>query len=215
MTSVRYAMAPPQGNGRAMWLLWTTPVQRLPEKWEFNQMASSPSESAEILYIMPDELRKELGAPVGKILTTKEELAKEIASSPFLVTVGDIVTLDILDTGRIPDISIIDYMTQRMPMEQVKEQFLKYKQPEITVRNPMSQITRELWDAIEDGYANPRNLRIIVDGEEDMAALVCIALAPPGTTVIYGIPNRGASVHHINAELKQLVDNTLKKMELK
>ena len=178
-------------------------------------MASSPSESVEILYIMPDELRKKLGAPVGKILTTKEELAKEIASSPFLVTVGDIVTLDILNIGRVPDISIIDYMTQRMPMEQVKEQFSKFKQQEITVRNPMSQITRELWDAIKDGYANPRNLRIVVDGEEDLASLACIALAPPGTTVIYGIPNRGASVHHIDVDLKRLVDNVLKQMEMK
>lgn len=178
-------------------------------------MASSPSGSVEPLYIMPDELRKELGTPVGKILTTKEELAKEIAGSHFLVTVGDIVTLDILDTGRVPDLSIIDYMTQRMPMEQVKEQFSRFEQPEVVVRNPMSQITRELWDAIEDGYANPRNLRIVVDGEEDMAALACIALAPPGTTVIYGIPNRGASVHHVDAELKQLVDSVLKQMELK
>ena len=178
-------------------------------------MASSPSGFAEPLYIMPDELRKELGAPVGKILTTKEELAKEIASSPFLVTVGDIVTLDILEIGRIPDLSIIDYMTQRMPMEQVKEHFSKFKQPEIIVRNPMSQITRELWDTIEDGYANPRNLRIIVDGEEDLASLACIALAPPGTTVIYGIPNRGASVHHVDVDLKHLVDGVLKQMEMK
>ena len=178
-------------------------------------MASSPLESAEILYIMPDELRKKLGAPVGKVLTTKEELAREIASSFFLVTVGDIVTLDILETGRVPDISIIDYMTQRMPMEEVKECFSRFEQPEVIVRNPMSQITRELWDAIEDGYVNSRNLRIIVIGEEDLASLACIALAPPGTTVIYGIPNRGASVHHVDADLKQLVNGVLKQMEMK
>ena len=178
-------------------------------------MASSPLESDEILYIMPEELRKELGAPVGKVLTSIEEIASEIADSKILVTVGDIVTLDVLETGRVPDLSIIDYITQRMPMEEVKERFLKFKQQEIIVRNPMSQITRELWDAIEDGYANPRNLRIIVDGEEDLASLACIALAPPGTTVIYGIPNRGASVHHVDVDLKHLVDGVLKQMEMK
>ncbi len=178
-------------------------------------MASSPLESDEILYIMPDELRKELGAPVGKVLTSKEDIASEIANSKILVTVGDIVTLDILETGRVPDISIIDYRTQRMPMEQVKERFLKFKQQEVIVRNPMGQITKELWNAIEDGYANPRNLRIVVDGEEDLASLACIALAPPGTTVIYGIPNRGASVHHVDVDLKHLVDSVLKQMEMK
>ena len=60
-----------------------------------------------------------------------------------------------------------------------------------------------------------QNLRIIVDGEEDMAALACIFLAPPGTTVIYGIPNRGASIHHVDDDLKQLVDSVLKQMEMK
>lgn len=198
-----------------MLLSWTTLARKLPEKWESSQMANSPLESDEILYIMSDELRKELGAPVGIILTSKEELTKEIADSKFLVTVGDIVTLDILETGRIPDISIIDYMTQRMPMDQVKEHFSRFKQPEIHVRNPMSQITREMWNAIKDGYANPRNIRIVVDGEEDLASLACIALAPPGTTVIYGIPNRGASVHHVDVGLKHLVDGVLKRMELK
>ena len=178
-------------------------------------MASSHSGSAEPLYIMPEELRKELGAPVGKVLTSKEELASEIADSKIVVTVGDIVTLDIMDTGRIPDIAIIDYMTQRMPMEQVKERFSKFSQPEIFVDNPAGQITREMWDAIKDGYENPRHLRIIVDGEEDLASLACIALAPPGTTVIYGIPNRGASVHHVDAEIKHLVSDMLKRMELK
>jgi len=178
-------------------------------------MANSHSGSAETLYMMPDELRKKLGAPVGKVLTTKEELAREIASSPFLVTVGDIVTLDILEIGRVPDISIIDYLTQRMPMDKVKEQFSRFKQPEIIVQNPAGQITREMWNAIKDGYDNPRNLRIVVDGEEDLASLACIALAPPGTTVIYGIPNRGASVHHVDAELKHLVNDVLNIMEMK
>ena len=178
-------------------------------------MTSTPSGSAEPLYIMPDELRKELGTPVGKVLTSIKEIASEIANSKILVTVGDIVTLDILETGRIPDISIIDYITQRMPMDQVKERFSRFKQPEITVHNPAGQITREMWDAIKDGYADPRNLRIVVDGEEDMAALACIFLAPPGTTVIYGIPNRGASIHHVDVDLKHLVDGVLKRMELK
>ena len=198
-----------------MLLSWTTLVQRSPEKWESSQMVNTHSGSAEPLYIMPDELRKELGATAGKILTSKEELANEIVDTKFLVTVGDIVTLDILETGRIPDISIIDYMTQRMPMDQVKERFSKFKQPEIIVQNPAGQITREMWNAIKDGYANPRNLRIVVNGEEDMASLACIALAPPGTTVIYGIPNRGASVHHVDVELKHLVNSVLKRMELK
>jgi len=164
---------------------------------------------------MPDELRAELGAPVGKVLTKIEDLVKETAGTQFLITVGDIVTLDFLEAGKIPDLSIVDYATQRMPMEQVRSRFSKFEQPVIFVINPMSQITAGLWSAIKDGIENPRHLRIVVDGEEDLASLASIALAPPGTTVIYGIPNRGASVHYIDAELKHLVDRVLKQMELK
>ena len=178
-------------------------------------MENTHSGSAEPLYIMPDELRHELGAPIGKILTSIEDISNEIVGSKFTVTVGDIVTLDLLEAGIIPDISIIDYKTKRMPMDQAKERFYKFSQPESFVNNPEGQITRDMWNAIKDGYDNPRNLRIVVDGEEDLAALACIALAPPGTTVIYGIPNRGASIHHVDADLKQLVNKVLKKMELK
>ena len=213
--SARYAAARPPENGRAMWSLWTTPAPKLPGKWGFKPMESSHSGSAKPLYVMPDELRHELGAPVGKIFTDIADIINEIETSRFIVTVGDIVTLDILEAGVIPDISIIDYMTKRMPMDQVKERFDKFSQPEISVKNPMAQITHEMWNAIKDGYDNSRNLRIIVDGEEDLAALACIVLAPPGTTVIYGIPNRGASIHHVDADLKQLVSEVLKKMELK
>lgn len=178
-------------------------------------MASSRSGSDKPLYVMPEGLRQRLGAPVGIVLSSIDEIMDEVSSSRFLVTIGDIVTLDILEAGRVPDISIIDYKTKRMEMAQVKNRFSRFHQPEITVQNPMSQITYALWEAIKDGYENPRNLRIIVDGEEDLASLACIALAPPGTTVIYGIPNRGASVHHVDDNLKRLVDDVLKQMELK
>jgi len=164
---------------------------------------------------MPEALREELGVSLGIVLTSKKDLVREIASSRYVVTVGDIVTLDILETGHIPDISIVDYMTKRMPVDQIKERLSRYKQPEIFVQNPAGQITRGMWNAIKDGYENPRHLRIVVDGEEDLASLVCISLAPPGTTVIYGIPNRGASVHHVDAELKHHVDGMLNRMELK
>lgn len=154
-------------------------------------MANTRSGSGKPLYIVHENLRKDLGAPVGIIVTSRQELKKELIQGNFLVSVGDVVTLDILEAGLVPDLSIVDYMTKRMPMAEVKLKFSRFEQPEICVINPPGQITQELWDAIEDGYRNPRNLRIVVDGEEDLAALACIALAPEYTTVIYGIPNRG------------------------
>jgi len=164
---------------------------------------------------MHDSLRKELGTNVGILATTREETLNHLIDGNIVVSVGDIVTLDLLESGIIPDISIVDYMTKRMPMSEVRERFSKYRQQEIKVHNPPGQITRALWDAIKDGYRNSRKLRIVVSGEEDLAALACIALAPEKTTVIYGIPGRGASIHHVDKALRQLVNDTLDTMKVR
>ena len=177
-------------------------------------MANTRSGSGKPLYIVHENMRKDLGAPVGTLVTSKIELKNEIVQGNFLVSIGDVVTLDLLEIGLIPDISIIDYMTKRMPMSEVKQKFSRFPQSEIRVVNPPGQITRDLWEAIEGGYRNPRKLRIVVEGEEDLAAIACIALAPDNTTVIYGIPNRGASIHHVDDKLRQLVKDTLSKMEV-
>ena len=163
-------------------------------------------------WILPAKLRNSLKITVGKVLTGRE-LMEEIEGREFVVTVGDIVTLELLEHGRVPDLSIVDYQTQRMPLEEVKKRFERFEQPELKVKNPAGEITLELWKAIKDGYENPRNLRIVVEGEEDLAALACISLAPENTTVIYGIPNRGATVLHVDLELKSLVDDILEQME--
>jgi hypothetical protein len=150
-----------------------------------------------------------LGANVGILARTVNEIQTNLVKGNLLVTVGDVVTLDILKLGLIPDLSIVDYMTKRMPMSEVKDEFSKYPQQEIFVENPPGVITLGLWKAIEDGYREPRKLRIVVIGEEDLAALACIALAPENTTIIYGIPNMGASIHHVDDGLRKLVNDVL------
>ena len=176
-------------------------------------MGNSRSGSGKPFYIVPENMRTSLAAPVGILATTKEEILKEIAQSEIVVTVGDIVTLGLLESGIEPDISIVDYMTKREFGDELKDRFSRFPQTEITVKNPPGQITAELWNAIEEAFRNLRHLRIIVEGEEDLAALACIALAPDNTTVIYGIPNRGASIHHVDDELKRLVKDTLNRMK--
>ena len=162
---------------------------------------------------MPDSLRGKLSQPIGILVRNRAELADALKKSDFIVSVGDVVTLDILESGIIPDISIVDYMTKRVTREDLKARFEPFNQPEIKIKNPPGEITQELWDAIKDGYRNPRKLRIVVEGEEDLASLACISLAIDNTTVIYGIPNRGASVHHVDDRLKQLVNEVLEKMK--
>jgi uncharacterized protein (UPF0218 family) len=161
---------------------------------------------------VPDHLREEMAKVHGK-LVGEEDILDEIEGSDFVVTVGDIVTLTLLKLGRTPDIAIVDFRTQRMPDIEVREMITTYNQPETVVVNPPGVLTEEMWGAIEDGYRNPRNLRIVVEGEEDLASLACVALAPDNTTVIYGIPNRGPMVLHVDLAMKKQVRDLLAQME--
>lgn len=81
------------------------------------------------------------------------------------------------------------------------------------VSNPPGLITDELWDAIEESYGSQKKVRIEVDGEEDLAALPAIYLAPSGTNVLYGLPSRGIVLVKVGNDEKDKVLSFLKKME--
>ncbi len=177
-------------------------------------MENSPSGSGKVLYAVPDDLRGKLAAPVGILLSAIEDILREISGSRLIVTVGDIVTLDLLESGITPDISIVDYITKRDLQSNLKERFAKFPQTELFIKNPPGVITEALWDAIKKAFDEPEHIRIVVDGEEDLASLACISLSLENTTVIYGIPNRGASIHHVDRKLKKMVNDALDKMRI-
>ena len=56
------------------------------------------------------------------------------------------------------------------------------------------------------------SLRIEVDGEEDLASLAAIYMAPPDVTIIYGLPDKGVLVVKSNNENKRKVKDILNKM---
>jgi hypothetical protein len=176
-------------------------------------MEDSRSGSDEPLYVLrEDVLRSAFAEPVGLIVKGREGLASAVKGNIFLVSVGDIVTLDLLESGIVPDLSIVDFSTRRMPIGEVKSRYSAFPQEEVRVANPPAVITRPLWDAIQDGFMRPRRLRIVVDGEEDLASLACISLAPDGTTIVYGIPGVGATVLSVDDELRTLVRKALDAM---
>jgi uncharacterized protein (UPF0218 family) len=53
---------------------------------------------------------------------------------------------------------------------------------------------------------------IEVDGEEDLASLAAISLAPGGVTVIYGLPNKGVVVVDATTANKKKVKEVLDRM---
>ena len=82
------------------------------------------------------------------------------------------------------------------------------------MKNPPGCISDELWDVIKFAYDNMLScgLRIEVDGEEDLASLAAIYLAPQDVTVIYGLPDKGVLVVQPDHENKRKVKEILDKM---
>ena len=156
------------------------------------------------MYFVPEEKKEELRKPLGKIVKSIDinELRGKI------VTVGDMVTMHLNEKGINPDIAIIDYKIERKEYKGKKFQ----AQRVIKVKNPAGMITRQLWNAIATAYAMKEKTLIEVDGEEDLAALPAIYLAPENTTVIYGMPSKGMVVVKVGDKERKKVDEFLKSL---
>jgi uncharacterized protein (UPF0218 family) len=55
--------------------------------------------------------------------------------------------------------------------------------------------------------------KLLVEGEEDLAALVCVALAPTGTCLVYGLPGQGMVLVRIDGETSKRAKSFIYAME--
>jgi hypothetical protein len=96
----------------------------------------------------------------------------------------------------------------------MKEVISRFGRIHLHVKNPIGMISDDLWEAIKTVYQHLQNgpYCIEVDGEEDLASLAAIYLAPGGVTVIYGLPNKGVVVVKATPSHKQKVKEVLDKM---
>jgi hypothetical protein len=114
------------------------------------------------------------------------------AGSP-LVAVGDVVTYHLLEAGRVPDVALVDARTER---ERVDPEVLARLEAgdfdrERSVENPAAVLTADLLAALRAAVGSEGTVCLDIDGEEDLATLPAVALAPDGASVVYGQPGEG------------------------
>jgi len=164
--------------------------------------------------VLPENLRKELKKPIGKVLN-EDELIDLLKKEKFIVSIGDIVTYTILKHNIEPSFCIVDYNTRRGKCDnKIVKKIKSYGDKEFLIKNPPGTITDELWDAINYAFKSIENfsIRIEVIGEEDLSSLAVIHMAPPNVTIIYGLPDKGVLVIKSTPENKKLVKEVLEKM---
>lgn len=166
------------------------------------------------MFVLPNDLRDALKEPLGR-LVDEQELLKLISHDEYIVSVGDLVTFTLLNNGVKPGVCIVDYILKRKDYAlDMKEKIKGFDAKQINVKNPPGTITDELWNAIESAFKKRVEgpFRIEIDGEEDLAALAAIFLAPSDATVIYGLPNKGVVVVKATTAHKRKVKEILDRM---
>ncbi|MCD6371986.1 MAG: GTP-dependent dephospho-CoA kinase family protein [Thermococcus sp.] len=168
-------------------------------------------------FVLTPSLRSELKEPLGELI--RGELPepylriKDRLKGKLVVTVGDVVTENVIKVGIKPAIALYDHRTKR-----------KDYTPDIeadavlmTVKNPPGTITKALLNAIRKGFGlAERGMRvyIMVNGEEDLAAIPAILYAPYGSLVLYGQPDEGVVLIKVTPECKRRCARILAKMEV-
>lgn len=169
-----------------------------------------------ILYILTPELRVKLKEPLGTLVKGSfsetieklEEMA-EREEPTVIISVGDIVSKNLMKSQALPQLSIVDNKVMRRKIRQIQMKAEKT----FHVKNPPGTITEEAVKAIQDALKSSQRIKIVVDGEEDLLTLIAILYAPLNSFVVYGQPNEGIVVVKVTPEKKAHVSEILKFME--
>jgi len=175
----------------------------------------SPSGSDEMWekdLLLSEGLREELRHPFGVLITGEEALAAVDECGP-LVLVGDVVSHDMLRKGIQPKLVIYDGKTERRDMTDLLPIIERMRGHEVRVRNPAATISASLIMEVRQALSRSGSTKILVDGEEDLAALACVALAPEGACIIYGYPGKGVVLVRNDRETIMKARSLMSRME--
>jgi Uncharacterized protein conserved in archaea len=167
-------------------------------------------------YTLTPRLRVFLKEPFGTLITgnAKETMAAlkmlvEKEKPARLVSVGDVVSLNMHESGLHPELTVIDHISlrdQAMPKQAPVEKT-------VYVDNPQGTITEKAISAIKTALESNAHTHIEVKGEEDLLTLVAVLYAPEDSFVVYGQPHLGIVVVKASREKKAQVKQFLKEMK--
>ena len=167
------------------------------------------------VYTLPEELRPKLAHPLGRVFSANEsrgaEFAKQVREAPMVITVGDRVTDTLGAMGRTPDVQVIDGVERRQRRDVPNVAYARL----IKVKNPAGTVTTEAIEGMRGAFGGKKPVRVQVEGEEDLLAMLAIAMAPISAMVYYGQPGVGIVAVKANAISKSRNRALLAEMGIK
>ncbi|MFB6265977.1 MAG: pantetheine-phosphate adenylyltransferase [Candidatus Nanohaloarchaea archaeon] len=160
------------------------------------------------VYRVSEDDKQELREPRGDVVEG-EGLLHTVEDREFhrLIAVGDRVSIDLIEGGIEPDISVVDGKIQRSETGEEERRVLEDLSPdlELGVEDPAGEITERGWRTVREAIARDCTSVVRVDGEEDLLALPAITYASPDSLVVYGQRGEGAVVLEPDRRMKQFV----------
>jgi broad-specificity NMP kinase/uncharacterized protein (UPF0218 family) len=156
--------------------------------------------------VVPEQFIMDFRRPFGKLYSSGQDdaakrIIKELKKTKGLtVTVGDMTSHSLIKNGLKPNMIIIDGKQKRGRFEGK----ISFNGAEVKVKNPARHITVEMWKAIETSIPGlkKRRVKILVNGEEDLAVLPCAIHLPLGSRIIYGQFGEGLVLVYLDQERK-------------
>jgi len=164
---------------------------------------------------LPESAREEMREPLGPIIA-ESDLVLHLRKSDTIIAVGDMVTLTLVNEGYPVALAVLDYKTRRDEPRDFRERLQHLPGERVRARNPPATITRELWTELERAILKVNTggrVVLEVEGEEDLAAIPAILLAPDGAKVLYGMPDRGIVVVSVDKRGRRMAKRLLDLLE--
>ncbi|AEC51813.1 hypothetical protein PNA2_0897 [Pyrococcus sp. NA2] len=171
-----------------------------------------------VLFKLPEKLRRELKKPIGQLIPGKMpepylKVREIVERESLLITVGDVVTENVLKVGLNPVLAIYDHKTERReykPKINVNGVIMTVKNPPGVITLPLLKVIKKAYSLISSG----KRVHIIINGEEDLATIPAVLYAPYGAIVIYGQPREGIVLIKVTEECKRRCAKILREMEV-
>ena len=156
------------------------------------------------------ELRALLAKPQGKLLSEKAASELVSKSKAFTAAVGDETAQLLLGKKISPGLIVYDFKKMRRPLGRAaKKTIQSFEAARFRAKNPAGTITSGLVSALKRIFSRTRRTKkpakLFVEGEEDLAVIPVILLAPPGSIVAYGQPRKGVVVMKVTRALKKKI----------
>jgi len=164
---------------------------------------------------LPSALRDEFKEPLGPVYTDAAALLAD-AGRP-VIAVGDVVTYHLRAAGHPPAVAVIDGRTEREAVADEIREALSDPDNRVEVANEPGTLGEPLLTALADaidGHGSESDpVTVVVDGEEDLATLPAVLVAPTGATVVYGQPGEGMVRVAVTSETKAEMRSLLERMD--